>query len=184
MTQEQESVVLYQWIKGEKVGTIEEVDKQQDGFIYFKSGRRINSDLLNEYLMLSGEGAIPLKEDLETKQALIDPALGLKEAGKADPAAGLKVAGQSTPNPNTAIPDSPIRALLNKMGDSSKDTIEISLTIPVKIPKAEMYSIMEESFGEEVLEGIKGLALSQIDENRVYKELKDIVENKVKNYYE
>lgn len=188
MTQEQEQTLNYQWIKGEQAGSIEEIEKEEGGFIYFKSGRRINSDLINEYLMETTEGAIPLKDDIEMKsEPVLDPTAGLKEAGRIDPTAGLKVAGEvptiSQPQPSITVPDSPVVALLKKMGDSSKDTVEISLKVSVKIPKKGTFAILEESFGEEVLQNVEGMALSQIDESKVREELQATLKDKVLKHY-
>jgi hypothetical protein len=153
----------------------------------WKGGRRINANLLGEYMMLLTEGAIPLQEDIELKaDVVMDVAAGLKVSDPQDPAAGLRVAGKTpTKQPEiTAIPDAPIVALLRKMGDSSKDTIEVSLKMNIKIPKFGMYSIMEESFGEEVLENITGMSLAQINEEKVKAELQSIIKDKVQQYYE
>lgn len=182
MTQEQEQLVSYQWIKGERIGSVEEIDKEENGFTYFKSGRRVKTELMGEFLMEALDGTIPIQEDIETKS---DPTTGLATAGAVDPAAGLSVAGSSPAviTQPKASNDSAVMSLLKKMGDSAKDTIEISLKMSVKIPKKGTFTILEESFGEEVIENIESLALSQIDEKKVQEELKESLKGRVNKYY-
>ena len=41
----------YQWIKGDRIGNIEIFAQTKDEWIYFQSGKRINSELLNEFMI-------------------------------------------------------------------------------------------------------------------------------------
>ena len=58
----------YQWIKGDKQGNVEDVSGEEDGFLIFQSGSRINKELINEFMM-------PITHDSQ----LVNPADGLGE---------------------------------------------------------------------------------------------------------
>ena len=55
VNEESVDVKKYQWVKGDKYGTVEEYKSTEDGWVYFSSGNRINESLLNEYLLEVGE---------------------------------------------------------------------------------------------------------------------------------
>lgn len=42
--------MMLKWIKGEKFGEIEELDREENGYVYFKSGNRIAKDEFKNYL--------------------------------------------------------------------------------------------------------------------------------------
>jgi hypothetical protein len=147
----------FQWIKGDKVGNIEvyksEKVKGNINFIIFESKNKINSALVNEFM-------IEIFDDSEI--------LNMSETNTPDK-------GFNSAPAEKVIEKSPIRLLLEKQKDSSKDKIDIAINL--NLPSKDMFNLLMSSFGEDVEKELISLILD--DKENLYK----ILENSIKNYY-
>jgi hypothetical protein len=157
----------YQWVKGDYTGRIETVvdnlDENGLNFVVFESGKRINADLLLEYLMEVPEHQAKIAEEsaIETSQpSILSPVDNLHAA----------------PPPVKQASNSPVMQLLLNQKNESKNSIEVSLEI--KIPKKEMVEVLRNSFGEEIEEDLYQYIHNQLD----YSAIKEAVQEKIKKF--
>ena len=134
------AVVKMQWIKGEKLGSVEEVDREEDGWIIFKSGGRVNVALKTEFLSVVDSNTHTMNIQAE-----------------------LDVWLQSSPKtaPVVAPVKSPITALLEK--SSSMTDVTFALEIKVNSPTPELLAILVDSFGEEACKEVTEYLIDQVD---------------------
>ena len=153
----------YQWVKGDYTGRIETVDSYLDendlNFIVFESGKRINADLLLEYLIEVPEHQAKIAEE----SAIIDE---LPTMVASNPAI-------QQPKP---ISHSPIMQLLLNQKNESINSIDVSLEI--KIPRKEMVDVLKNSFGDEIEEDLYQYIHNQLD----YSVIKETVQEKIKKF--
>lgn len=135
-----------QWIKGDKIGTVETISGIDGEWTKFESGNRISTDLISEFLIPINEE--PLDFD-PPNPALIKAAETYKERVITQP----KVA-------------SPIRTLFDKQKKNDKTKINISLT--VEVPKQNIYEIISSSFDtDEVHQELKAYIKDQVDNSLI-----------------
>jgi hypothetical protein len=136
------SEVLYEWVKGDHTGTIERIaaEEVESGinWIKFESGRRINRDLFEEFLLIS-----------ETGVSSIDPINSV-------PKANTYVV--EAPKIENKESESPISILLKSQKKKKKE--KIVLEFDLELPSSEILLIMYESFGEDLFSEIYKMNLS------------------------
>ena len=158
----------YQWIKGDDIGMDEKYkDIALNGdlsFIEFQSGKRLNSDLLNEYVIM-----------LPTQ-----PVQSL-------PVNNPRV--QTRPNEQTSVTsivyddskisqnDSPIYKLLKKQ---KKNMVDVSIKIKLNLPPKDLYTVLSGSFDDAERE-IIDFVLDGVDIEDIKTSLADSIK---KSYYE
>lgn len=125
----------FQWIKGEYLSGAENyknvVSNDNDIFIEFSSGRRINMDLLDEYLVyFPAQPKIP-----QTQQSTINET----QIKKDSTVTSIVYDDQS----KIYSEDSPIYKLLKKQ---KKNLVEISIKIKLNLPSKELYGVLSTSF--------------------------------------
>ena len=125
----------FQWIKGEYLSGAENyknvVSNDNDIFIEFSSGRRINMDLLDEYLVyFPAQPKIP-----QTQQSTINETPIKKDST----VTSIVYDDQS----KIYSEDSPIYKLLKKQ---KKNLVEISIKIKLNLPSKELYGVLSTSF--------------------------------------
>lgn len=125
----------FQWIKGEYLSGAENyknvVSNDNDIFIEFSSGRRINMDLLDEYLVyFPAQPKIP-----QTQQ----PTINETPIKKDSTVTSIVYDDQS----KIYSEDSPIYKLLKKQ---KKNLVEISIKIKLNLPSKELYGVLSTSF--------------------------------------
>lgn len=125
----------FQWIKGEYLSVSENyknvVSNDNDIFIEFSSGRRINIDLLDEYLVyFPAQPKIP-----QTQQSTINETPIKKDST----VTSIVYDDQS----KIYSEDSPIYKLLKKQ---KKNLVEISIKIKLNLPSKELYGVLSTSF--------------------------------------
>lgn len=68
---ETQDPIQYQWVRGENYGFVEDYVKDisdgEDTYLLFKSGRRVNKNVMNEYVMLVDETNPPLTENINPR---------------------------------------------------------------------------------------------------------------------
>ncbi len=136
--------VILQWIKGDKFGSVETIKSTEGEWTIFKSGGRIATNLLNEFLEpVNGD---PLNFD-PPSPALIKAAESYKE----------KV-------PLQKDIASPIRTLFDKQ--KKNDKVKLNLTFPIELPKKAIYEIISSSFdADEVNDELVSFISEQVSED-------------------
>lgn len=125
----------FQWIKGEYLSGAENyknvVANNNDIFIEFSSGRRINMDLLDEYLVyFPAQPKIP-----QAQQSAINETPIKKDST----VTSIVYDDQS----KIYSEDSPIYKLLKKQ---KKNLVDISIKIKLNLPSKELYGVLSTSF--------------------------------------
>jgi hypothetical protein len=136
-----------QWIKGDKIGTVETVKGIDGEWTTFESGRRINTGLIPEFLMaVNGE-------PLDFSETPPNPALQK----------AAKTYKEKAVSPPTA---SPIRTLFDKQ--KKNDKIKLNLSFPIEVPKEGIYEIISSSFDvDEVNTELESFIKDQISESLI-----------------
>lgn len=125
----------FQWIKGEYLSGAENyknvVSNDNDIFIEFSSGRRINMDLLDEYLVyFPAQPKIPQPQQSTINETPIK---------KDSTVTSIVYDDQS----KIYSEDSPIYKLLKKQ---KKNLVDISIKIKLNLPSKELYGVLSTSF--------------------------------------
>jgi len=173
----------FEWIKGENSSMIEKYrDIVQNGdmmFIEFQSGKRINMDLLNEYMITYPAQPVQVIQQPTPIQVQPTPT----------PNSNFSVTSiQYEDNKNVNV-DSPIYKLLRKQ---KKNMVEISIKLKINLPPKDLYTVLSGSFDDAekeiidfVLDGvdIEGIKLSLADSIRknYYSETAKVNEGQKKN---
>jgi hypothetical protein len=154
----------YQWIRGERAGILEiyKENKVKAGkdWIYFESGKRIDSSLLSEFML-----------EINERQAPLD----LGDIRKV-PVAGAK--------PSTAMTESsksPIRILLEKQ--KKFDTVKVIHEMEINLPAASLYEVMLDNFGEEVKTELIEMLLGKLNTEEIREQLKKTIVDTIDKYY-
>lgn len=125
----------FQWIKGEYLSTTENykntVSSGDAIFLEFSSGRRINMDLLDEYLVY-----FPAQPKIsQPEQPIVNPT-----PVKRDSTVTAIVYDEQ---PRISNDDSPIYKLLRKQ---KKNLVEVSIKLKLNLPSKELYGVLSTSF--------------------------------------
>ena len=153
----------FQWIKGDHLGLIEKVSsKEDDTWVYFESGRRINKSLANEFLVVADDDSVipfdPIEQTLpqiEVKQKRVQSKREL----------------------------SPIDSVVVSLKDVSLLKQNVEVKIEISVPKPEVYNLLQESFGEEVFESIFQGVLDKLNVENLKEQLEKSLDKKLKNLY-
>lgn len=159
----------YQWVKGDYIGRVETVKENLDenglNFLIFESGKRINQDLLLEYMI-----EIP-----EYQARIAEESADIKTGNSSN------FIAQPQPQPTTSH-ISPVMLLLLNQKSESKDSIEVSLEI--KIPKKEMIDVLKNSFGDEIEEDLYQYIHNQLDYSTIKEAVQEKIKKFIQEYYE
>jgi hypothetical protein len=131
------SEMEFQWIKGEDMSvteTYKDVNSNgEDVFIIFKSGKRINLSLLDEYMVwFPANTRIPETPVIDQKPIRV----------KSEP---MVTSIQYSDQPNGAFDESPIYKLLKKQ---KKNTVEVSIKLKLNLPSKDLYNVLCLSFDD------------------------------------
>jgi len=149
-----------QWIKGDKIGTVEIVKDEDSTWTNFKSGRRISTPLLAEFMTEVTNGRV-LIDETNNSSVHIKP--------KAQP---VQV---SYSNEDVIMP------IFKKMEKTDKHKITVS--IEIDIPNVNMYKILEDSFGTDAIEStFKSYVNNQIDQEILKSSVNDAIENLINSF--
>jgi len=126
----------FQWIKGENIMNIvsfDRVDEQDDQFfIAFKGGSRINYSILEEYMTW-----FPSQRVEPKPQAPVNPVASQASVSS------IKFGG--SPANHTEASQSPIYNLLARQ---KKKPVEIELKIQVPLPSKDLFNVLTSSFDD------------------------------------
>ena len=153
----------FQWIKGDHLGLIEKVSsKEDDMWVYFESGRRINKSIANEFLVVADDDSVipfdPIEQTLpqiEVKQKRVQSKREL----------------------------STIDSVVVSLKDVSLLKQNVEVKIEISVPKPEVYNLLQESFGEEVFESIFQGVLDKLNVENLKEQLEKSLDKKLKNLY-
>lgn len=127
----------FQWIKGEDMSVTETYkninSNGEDVFILFNSGKRINLNLLDEYMVwFPANTRIP--EPPSVNHELPRP--------KSEQ---MVTSIQYSDQPNVSFDESPIYKLLKKQ---KKNAVEVSIKLKLNLPSKDLYSVLCLSFDD------------------------------------
>jgi hypothetical protein len=156
-----------QWIKGDKIGNVEQIESHDGEWTIFKSGTRIATALINEFMIpIEGE---PL--DLNPIQPPLDGPRGTNGPGP-DPI-GVRLDQRK---------DNPIKTLFDKQ--KKTDTVDLKLTFSINVPSKDIFNIINMSFDEgEVLDELDSFISNQINEDVLKGTLRTSIEELIKNRF-
>lgn len=163
-----EEKLSFQWIKGERLGTVEVVSQgaTDDSWINFESGRRINKDLINEFMMqVDSINIIPFenKPDKPT----------------------VKKAQTSSPKQVAVTPptDNIIKDIINSVKEKSLQKEKINIQIEIQLPKKAVFSVLEESFGDDIFNAIHENIKNKINSSALEEYFEKALRDKLKTFY-
>ena len=113
-----------QWIKGDKIGSVETINTTEGDWTVFDSGGRISTNLIKEFL-----------------QPVIGTPLDFSNTPTQPPT--IKK-GKNKTKASKSATSSPIRTLFDKQ--KKNDKIKLNLTFPIEVPKKDIYEIISSSF--------------------------------------
>lgn len=126
----------FQWIKGENLMAIEIFshvsENGEDLFINFKSGKRINYSLLEEYLTWYPSPVVQTPSPVQ-------------ETAKPQHAEVTSIKYGTTVEQKTKGLDSPIYNLLSRQ---KKNDVEIGINIKVPLPSKDLFNVLISSFDD------------------------------------
>lgn len=130
--QERLSPMDFQWVKGDLTSTMEKYKTMSfDGenkFILFLSGRRINVDLLEEFMVYYPAQPDPVQAPR--------PNPGPKNSS-------VTSVVLESPRQSTISEDSPIYKLLKKQ---KSNPVEVAIKLKLNLPSKELYTVLSSSF--------------------------------------
>lgn len=170
----------YQWVKGDYIGRVETVKDNLDenglSFITFESGKRINADLLLEYLMEVPEHQAKIAEESALTDKFPEPELSNITPSNA-PVSNRVPVQQSKINSN-----SPVMQLLLNQKKEEDESIEV--TLQIKIPKKDMIDVLRVSFGDEINGDLYQYIHNQLDDASIKEAVQEKIKKFIQEYYE
>lgn len=159
----------YQWIKGDDMSMVERYKNislvGEQAFIDFESGKRINAEILNEFMIM-----LPAQPKI-TQSA---PAVQMPQTTQQPNASAVtSIIYEDQKNSNS---DSPIYKLLKKQ---KKNLVEVSIKIKLNLPPKDLYTVLSGSF-EDAEKEIIDFVLDGVDIENIKASLADSIK---KTYY-
>jgi len=160
----------FQWIKGDDAGTTERfknISLSGDlSFIEFQSGRRINSELLEEFIIMLPAQPEPVQQPVQQ-----NPTPQISSSPKDSTVTSI-IYDDSKNTQN----DSPIYKLLKKQ---KRNMVEVSIKIKLNLPPRDLYTVLSGSFDDAEKE-IIDFVLDGVDIENIKASLSDSIR---KTYY-
>jgi len=177
MSDVQDKIKQYQWIKGDNFGEVVTVASVDSQFTNFTDGSRIYNTVLSEFLQEVIDGRLPLP-GAEKLSNLINPnsTKVLEEPIKAEP---------SIPSVANSVPETGITVvgkMIQKM--SKKNVVNVPIQINLNIPTQALHAMLSEGMEEEDLNNeIMSVALHQIEFNKLQEYIKENISKFLEEYY-
>ena len=150
-----EEPLKLQWIKGDKFGDVETVDKEEGEFTLFQGGGKIFTNLIPEFLT----------ENIDTEMNVLEAPTKTKE----------------TPI-KKEVETSPLRILLDKQ--KKLDKVPMGISFSINIPKKNVIEVLESTFDpEELHEELEKFIEDQLDIETVLSTIKDSVKILIQEKY-
>lgn len=163
-------IIKYQWTKGDNAGTIEQFKEANDGFITFESGRRINAELLAEFMIQvhADTDILSMEMPKSVSKNDIEAQTGLQfEDNKSE-----------VKKPE---PENPIIKLLEKQSKNNK--IKISIEFDVNVPKKEVVELLQDSFEEDIMQEVVQFSKNKLNKKEIIDKVYSQLEEHIKMYY-
>jgi len=153
-----EEPLKLQWIKGDKFGDVETVDKEEGEFTLFQGGGKIFTNLIPEFLTEN-----------------IDPQMNALEASP-------KTNNTKKPPTKEEVETSPLRILLDKQ--KKLDKVPMGISFSINIPKKKVIEVLESTFDpQELHEELEKFIEDQLDIETVVSTIKDSVKILIQEKY-
>jgi hypothetical protein len=169
---EKYSGMEFQWIKGDDMSVTESYkgvhSNGDDIFILFDSGKRINTSLLDEY-MVWFPASTRIPDNPQISAPLITTPI---KSASAQMVTSIQYSDQS----NISLDESPIYKLLKKQ---KKNTVEVSIKLKLNLPSKELYNVLCLSFDDAEKE-IVDFVLDDVDIDDIKRSLGESIR---KSYY-
>jgi hypothetical protein len=148
-----------QWIKGDKFGDVETVDKVDGEFTLFTGGGKIYTNLIPEFLTEVTDDTVM---DLSTPPPKIAPPSPEKQTNKVETSA--------------------LRTLLDKQ--KKLDKVPMGISFSVNIPKKKIVDVLESTFDpEELHKELEGFIEDQLDTEVILNTVKDSIKILIQEKY-
>ena len=134
-----------QWVKGDKIGNVETVAKDDGQWLTFDGGGRISKSLLGEYMMDVAEGTFSADE-LQLNTAVHEKPNMAKQPIKPEQAHRQK---------------SPVATLLEKSSQQAEMMVKVAVS--VKTPTPALMAVLRDSFGAEADQEVEEYMMAQVD---------------------
>ena len=194
----------YQWIRGDFQGTVESITDSNNEWVNFQSGRRIKSDLLQEYMLPINHGEqIVNIPGVDTKNAVANSDYNFSNSGDdddiiIDSGTGEVINTRQIRQQHIGLPGqintvinqvpitvekkqvSPITILISK---AIKEKVKISYEFEIEIPKQDVYNIIDQSFDVDLNQEIIDVVLSTINIKTLKDSVEEAINNTIKSYY-
>jgi len=161
----------YQWIKGDDSGMDEKykdiVLNEDLSFIVFQSGKRINSELLNDYMIMLPAQPVQNMHSIPVNIPQV-------QTGSNEQTTVTSIIYNDSKIPQN---DSPIYKLLKKQ---KKNMVDVSIKIKLNLPPKDLYTVLSGSF-EDAESEIIDFVLDGVDIEDIKTSLADSIK---KSYYE
>tara|TARA_B100001758_G_C18029813_1_gene412449 strand:+ start:40 stop:570 length:531 start_codon:yes stop_codon:yes gene_type:complete len=165
-TEEVKESVYWQWKKGENTGNVITIKDIDDKWINFNEGGRLAKDLKDEFIQ-------PLEEDLAKELVKTQKPNTLDQPSQPSPAQQVQ---KTTDNV------SPIRILLDKQ--KKLDKVPMGLSFSVKLPKKNIFEVLESSFDpSELNKELELFIEDQLDKEEILRTLKDSIKILIQERY-
>lgn len=155
----------FQWISGEHIGKVETVNCELDEFTFFESGRRIYTNMIGE-MMTPANGEL-----------LIDEVI---DEGTTDVQLQQPTDNVQPPTDIAKEKISPVIELLKKM--KNPETIEVNVQVKVNVPSEGMFSLLRDSFEDELESDFKKFVSDQIDDKKIKEAINESIQNILNEY--
>lgn len=154
----------YQWIKGEKSGKVETYASHDGEWVYFQGGARIGVNVMPEFMMQVDANTT---FDLEiTKQP------------KDFPAKQVQKQVEQLHKPKEDF--NPVKSLIKQ---AAKDNLVCKYEFEIQIPKPNVYNLIKDSFEADIDKDILDIVMSNIDKNKLYKDIQEQIKEQTLKFY-
>lgn len=182
--------LTYQWTKGDLAGTVEIFDNNDGNWITFKSGRRINVELFNEYLFDTSSGSVDNFMGVTGVNFVQDDNNYSSQKSNTVPTNESVQVNSNIPNTSNVAPQNqpivkpqltPVQILLTQ---ATKESTKIDITISIDVPKKSVYSLIKDAFDNtNIDEEILNTIYIEINNNEFKENIKKQIEEKLKIHY-
>jgi len=169
MKKVQDKLKQYQWKKGDNFGEVVDVLSEEGEFVNFTNGTRIFKSVMSEFLEPVIDGNVPFPSPTQIGSS----------SNESNVQQTIKPAVQEL---TQAKEPSIMGKMILKM--SKKNVVNIPIQINLNIPTPQLYNMLGEGMEESDLnEEITGVALSQIEMDKLQEYIKSSVTDFLSEYY-
>jgi len=173
MTDVQDKVKQYQWIKGDTFGKIVTVESVDGQFTNFTDGSRIFNNVISEFLQEVTDGRVPLPGADKLSQ-LVQGDVNLTETKEVS----IPSKANSIPEPEVTV----MGKMIQKM--SKKNVVSVPIQINLNIPTPGLHAMLSEGMeAEDLNEEIMAVALQQINVENLQSYIQKNITKFLEEYY-